>query len=146
MWAHTKKPPIGGKCRHGQVAQAATAARSKRTMLFRVERYSPAMSKPNQPQEWSCRGTIPSPWQAPSFMCWGTTTVMGFEPTLPCVTGRCFEPLSYTVSYSIIGIRFQFRGINMLYGRSVRVLQRYMHACLQMLRIQCANPLRHKYV
>ena len=27
----------------------------------------------------------------------GLTTVMGFEPTISCVTGKRFEPLSYTV-------------------------------------------------
>ena len=29
-----KKPPKGGRSRHGQLAQAATAARSKRTIEF----------------------------------------------------------------------------------------------------------------
>ena len=61
---------------------------------------SPALSKPIQPREWSCGVSNPGPEQAPSFMCWGTTTVMGFEPTISSVTERRFEPLSYTVIYS----------------------------------------------
>ena len=94
------RAPARAHSRHG--CQAATGCRHALETYDVVEKStnSPALSKPIQPREWSCGVSNPGPEQAPSFMCWGTTTVMGFEPTISSVTERRFEPLSYTVIYS----------------------------------------------
>ena len=43
---------------------------------------------------------------------------MGFEPTIPCVTGRCFKPLSYTF---IQGSPHQWRGLSITQRESVKI-------------------------
>lgn len=55
-----KKAPVRGHSRHGQVAQAATAVRSKDTMLFAVMHIRLGSRIPVMPHKWSIRESNPS--------------------------------------------------------------------------------------
>ena len=58
-----KTPGYGGKDRDGQVAQAATAVRSKETMLLAFSHRHLRCRKPVHPHKWRCGESNPSPTQ-----------------------------------------------------------------------------------
>ena len=61
--AQLKNLALGRKNRHGQLAQAATAARSKVTMLLAFNHRHLRCRKPVHPRKWRCGESNPSPTQ-----------------------------------------------------------------------------------
>ncbi len=69
---HTQiNPLLGGKDRHELVAQAATAVRSKVTMLFAVMHIHRRSRIPVHPREWRCGKSNPSPNVSARFIVSG---------------------------------------------------------------------------